>query len=204
MERIVRTEQERVTVTKHPLDDDAFKRHGHREDAAAGRPDAGRVDAHESPLAHGGRKTVARYSEDAEFLPGIRLGEHDRPGRLPYAVLHAIGIVIRQGNAPSKRRGGGFRLHIAPVFSAEIDGALALLEPVGVHPAHFKQNQKPAWRHCAALFGFGNGRLLDTKHVRQFLLRARTGYALKPAENFVKGTGVHWGCLLVRRSGPTP
>ena len=73
VERIVRTEQERVTVTEHPLDDDAFKRHEHCEDAAAGRPDAGRVDAHESPLAHGGRKTVARYAEDAEFLPGIRL-----------------------------------------------------------------------------------------------------------------------------------
>ena len=43
VERIVRTEQERVTVKKHPLDDDAFKRHGHREDAAAGRPDAGGV-----------------------------------------------------------------------------------------------------------------------------------------------------------------
>lgn len=27
-----------------------------------------------APWAHGGRKTVARYAEDAEFLPGIRLG----------------------------------------------------------------------------------------------------------------------------------
>ena len=195
MERVVRTEQERVAVTEHPFDDDPFKRHGHREDAAAGRPDAGRVDPHESPLPHRGRKAVTRYAEDAEPLPGIRLREHDRPGRLPYAALHAIGIVIRQGNAPSKRRGGRFRLHIAPVFSAEIHGAPALLEPVGVHPAHLEQSQKPAGRHCAALFGFGNGRLLDAKHVRQFLLRARTGYALKPAENFVEGTGVHLGCL---------
>ena len=40
-----------VAVTEHPFDDDPFKRHGHREDAAAGRPDAGRVDPTKAPAA---------------------------------------------------------------------------------------------------------------------------------------------------------
>ena len=135
--------------------------------------DAGRVDAHESPLAHGGRKTC-RPLFGGCGVPSRHTARGSRivPGALPIRRPARDRNRNKAGKRPVQaawRRVPAPR--VAPVFSAEIDGALALLEPVRVHPRISKQDRKPAWRRRAALFGFGNGRLLDTKHVRQFLLQ---------------------------------